>query len=691
MLLKSYCVLLFSLIVNVWCYAQPTGDRIQALAKSKKEGVWLRWAPVNPTVWQLGNKYGYVVERFTVLSNGELENQSGEKLTLSPLKPYSPVELEQLSRTVKEADVLLELLYGEDEGQVLKPTDPASVLERNTDLENKFGVALLVCDLSPEVAKAAGLFFADKNAVKGKRYIYRISLAQQPPGGAIAPGVVVVDVTDEKPLIALNDLRVEFRDKAASLSWSTLLHHGIYSYYYIERSEDGETFKKVTDLPYVHMSESPDTETAYFVDSLAVNNKVYYYRVAGVSPFGETGPPSNVVSGQGRDDLSGFLVIREGKALDPATSSKKVSIAWEFPVEAEKQIAGFRVSRASKAGGPYTDITAIPLTKDKREYVDVTTFYNTYYQVSAVDESGKELSRSFPFLVQVEDNTPPAVPVGLSGTIDKHGITQLTWQENKDDDLMGYRIFRSNSLQEEFVELTHTLLTTPAFTDTVVVRVLNKKIYYRAVAVDKNYNASDFSSPLALTKPDVVAPVAPVFTKAGIENGTIALAWINSSSEDVAKVELNRMEKEDQINRVIRTWTPPAAVTEHTEATLTPGKSYQYKLIVYDSSGNTSEGVSPLIYFETGYRQAVTDAKATVDRNARQIRVEWKNTSPAVKCTIYRKRNSEPFVLYQTMEGNIETFTDKRISINNTYSYKVQVAYAKGVKSQLSQEIKVIY
>jgi hypothetical protein len=666
---------------------------ITVVAKAKNDGIWLRWAPVDPTVWRLGNTHGYVVERFTLLGNGELENPLGERLSPVPLRPYTLAALGELSKTIKEADVLGELIYDEDLKKPVKANDPYSLLARNQDLENKYGVALLVCDLSTEVAKAAALFLVDHKAVKGKRYIYRVSVASS--SVHTEPGVVVIDMTDEKPLIALKDLKADFRDKTVSLSWATLLHTGTYSSYYIEKSEDGKIFKRLSDLPYVHMSNQQESETAFFVDSLDTNNKMYYYRIAGISPFGETGPPSNVVSGKGRENLHGYIVIRQGKLLDDATGAdtkgKKVKLTWEFPPEAEAHMSGFVVSKSGKAEGPYTDVTNTTLTKSVRDYTDITTLYNTYYIVKAVDESGNELSRSFPFLIQIEDSTPPEVPTGLTGSINEKGVTQLKWIANKDQDLMGYRVFRSNSLDEEFVEITKSLQAIPAYRDTINIKVLNRKVFYRVVAVDKNYNNSEYSLPLSLLKPDIIAPIAPVFTKAEIQKGTIVLKWSNSTSPDIAKVELVRLDKEDRVSRVIKTWQPSAVGDEHTELSLTPGKTYQYKIVVYDSSDNIAEGVSPQLYYETGFRNAVGNVKVVVDRDAREIKFEWNNSAPAVKCTIYRKKNDEPLILYKTIDGNVENFSDKNITINSNYTYKIQVTYAKGIKSLLTEELKVVY
>jgi uncharacterized protein len=679
-------ILLLLLLSDVVVNAQSKNS-ITVLAKSKRDGVWLRWAPTSPAVWQLGNKQGYLVERFTILPDGNLENNAAEKLTTIPLKPYPLARLDRLSSTVKEVGALSELIYETPAKKPVKALNLYGALAKKEELENKYSVALLLCDLSRETAKAAGLFWADTTALKGKRYIYRISLADKPASINVEPGVIVIDAADEQPLMVFNDLKAEFRNKTVSLNWSTRLHEGIYSSYHIEKSTDGKTFKRISELPYVHMTEEAESETAFYLDSLEVNDQAYYYRIAGLSPFGETGPPSNVVSGSGKNDLSGYLIIREGKVH----TDKKVHLVWEFPAQAEQLIAGFVVSRSGTAGGPYEEVTKTALPKDQRNYEEAVAGNNIYYLLKAVDASGKEVASSFPFLVQSEDNTPPLIPSGLSGIISKTGIVELKWQANTDTDWMGYRVFRSNSLREEFVEVTRTLLTQPSFSDTITVKVLNQKIYYRVVAVDKNYNNSEFSSVLQLAKPDVVPPASPVFTKAELEKGGIVVQWINSPSEDIAKVELSRMEKEDKVKRVIRTWMQPASANEYTDLSLKPGNTYQYQLTVYDSTGNTSTSVSPQLYYETGSRGAVGNIQASVDRETKEVKIQWKNEVPVVRCAIYRKRNEEPLVLYRTLEGNVDSFGDKNIITNSHYVYKVQVTYPKGIKSVLSEEIKVLY
>jgi uncharacterized protein len=673
-----------ALLFSQFAHAQLK-PAVAIVFKCKDDGVWLRWAPTNATYWQLGNKHGYTIERYTLTSTGDMEPNSKLTLTSTPIKPYTPAEFLPLSEKSDEVATLEEILYGEESNITYSANDISSILSKNNELENKYGVAMLMCDLSLDAAKAGGLFYKDTKAVKGKRYIYRFSIASNTQ--STEPVVSIIPFTDEKPLAQIKDLTAEFKDRTVTISWSTLLHKGIYTAYHIERSNDGKNFSRLSDVPYVHMTEKLEDETAFYVDSLAQNQKKYFYRIVGISPFAEVGPPSNVVSGEGKESLFGTVVLREGKPLNKT----QVKLSWEFPKEFEKQINGFVVSRANNPDGQFIDVTKKPLAKEIREHIDATSFNNTYYIIKAVDNNGKEITRSFPYLVQIEDTTPPAPPVDITGAAEKTGIVKLTWKANTESDLLGYRVFRSNSDKEEPVEVTREILLQPNFTDTINIRVLDKKIYYTVVAVDKNYNPSEYSRVHIILRPDILPPAAPVFNRIEVVKDSIVLEWINSVSTDIDHYELTRVEKENRLSRTIRTWYPASPIEKFADRSLTPGHTYVYRVVAYDSAGNKSETISKEIAYEPGYRNAVTDVRSTVDRDGKKITLQWKNVAPSAKCIIYKKINNNPFTIFKTLEGNIESFIDTDIYINNTYSYKVQPVFPKGVKALISDEIKVIY
>jgi fibronectin type 3 domain-containing protein len=665
-------------------HAQSDSLYIGLIAKPKKDGVWLRWAPANPIVWRLGNQHGYTVERFTLRSDGEIENPLGDRLTEAPIRHLTEPEMSKLAETTPEVAVVQEVMFGENAKSPVPPSDdPRSVLARNQEMENEFGMALLMCDQSTLVAQATGLFMIDKTAETGKRYIYRVSIAVK-TAATVQPGVTVLTVTNEKPLLTINNLKATFGNRSVTLSWPTLLHLGVYSAYYIEKSTDGKTFKRLSELPFVYMNEQLDDERASLVDSLENNVQKYFYRIIGLSPFGEEGQPSNIVSGIGKDDLTGILIIREATLQ----GKNNVRLSWEFPEDMEKKISAFVVERASAIEGPYKNLLA-KLTPSQRKFTDVTTSNYNYYRLKAIDKSGEMLCQSFPYYVLIADTIPPATPTGITGRISNEGLVTLQWNKNSEPDLLGYRVFYANNPKHEFTETTTEVLVNPQFTDTVSLEVLNKAIYFSVASVDKNYNPSVHSKPIKLIRPDKVAPAAPVFTKAMVQNNGVYLEWINSVSDDVKSYRLERQEVSDTAKVTVMQAPGTANKTSFLDDKATMGKSYKYLLAVADSSGNTSVATTGKIRFETGFRPPVTNVQSTADRDNVSITLRWKTAVEAVRYFIYRKVNDSAYILYHTTDTGTEMFIDKGIPINNTYYYKIQAVHQKGVKSALSEEIVV--
>lgn len=700
--LKLFLCHILLLIFAFNTYGQSNRS-IEVIAQSKGDSIWLRWAPVTPVVWQSGNKYGYEIDRYELNDAGEIVTAQGLRLNPETLKPLSKEILQNTTDTTSDALALSELLYPESNALNNNSNDPLQALTIKEEIENRYGIALLLCDRSISTAKAAALFWCDKKITPKKRYIYKISIAHQFTDLEIEPGIIVADASPKKQLPVITDLKAEFRNQNVMLQWQTRFHRGIYSFYYIEQSTDGKIFKRVSDMPYAHMSKLSDAEEAYYVDSLKANYTQYHYRIIGVTPFGEPGPPSNVVSGKGKDDLTGTLIIRKASIIPDATkpASRKakqnkvvnerkstVEISWEFPASQEKEIVSFIISKAKSADGPFTDINPT-IEKSIRKHLDETTYSNTYYQVRAIDADGIMVAQSYPYLVQIEDNTPPAAPIILSATIDKSGISTLQWQANTEPDLMGYRVFRTNSKSEDPVEITKSILTHTQYIDTINLAVLNKEVFYYTIAVDKHFNASAYSKAFKVDRPDLVAPAAPRFTTINIKTDSVELRWTNSISNDIIKYELARYEKENHLTKVIMSWTPQNPKNTFADISLQPGKKYQYKLTAIDCSGNISIDYTHEFIFEPGYRPAVKEINHEVNRETKSIRLSWNYPMSYEKCIIYRKVNDGQFVLYKTLLTPDLSFSDDGIRINNQYSYKIQFIFSKGIRSALSKEVNV--
>jgi uncharacterized protein len=673
-------VVIACLLTSLNLTAQRIANSIQVISKTGDDGVWLRWAPTQYETWKSGNSNGYHIDRFTIQPGGTIGSSTPLRLTTTPVRAATLAEFERLGATQKETAAVGELIY-KFVSNAPKGNHPAALLQQKEESEHRFGMALLLCDMNYRTAEAAGLFFKDMTAKKGERYIYKIAVNINPE--PLDPGIIVVDVKDQAELKGFSDVTIKFGNKTATLRWPTITHKGVYTAYIIERSKDNKLFTSVTDLPYMNLVSDDSMDEAHYVDSLDANKTPYYYRVIGLTPFGEKSPPSNIVSGEGKDDMTGMIVIT-GSAI---TGKKTTSVKWNFPPAMETRIEGFVVSIANKSQGPYRVVTNKILSKKDREFDLGALTSSCYIQVKAVAKSGDELSQSFPWFIHIEDNNPPAAPTGIKGTI-KDSQISLTWIANKETDIEGYRVFSSHSEKSEYVEVTKSILSTPAFVETLSAGEMNKKIWIKVVAVDQSFNISPYSAPITLSLPDAIAPTAPVFTIVTNDDKKIKLEWIPGYGNDVVRHTLTRSSREDTAWIRLKDFSKKDD-PQFSDNNLTTGTIYKYKISAFDSAGNSASVVSKDVAFGGGVKKSVTDLTAFINRDTKVVKLTWKYSHPAKKVLIYRMKNDEKISLYQQLDGSISEFEDKLIQINNKYTYRIQMVIDHESRTELSEELKV--
>jgi len=648
-----YRILFFLLLCSHGVMGQD--HHIAAVADVKPGLIRLRWAPSSIVGWEMGIKYGYNIERITVGVPGT------QILTKIPILPYP---LEKMDANNNQVAIVAEVIYGE---KFLPEKSFGSFYEIQNKNEWRMAMALLSCDLSKEAAESAGLYFEDRDIRDGLRYIYRISLAQQPKNLLVDTAVVVaVPNLLSRP----RELTVICGDKMATLAWK----EDTYSAYIVERAANGGDFRVVSDLPVV----SP-----HFRDTLPDNDHRYSYRVKGITPFGEYGPYSEMVAAMG------MASVDDRPALDTiiVQDNQRIQIKWLLPGILQQQLSKIIITRAVNSKGPFVPIATF--NKIAYSYTDQHPAVTNYYRIKGLTKQGKAIY-SFPYFAQLLDTIPPAIPVALKGTIDSAGVVTLKWEADTVPDLLGYRVFRANHLKEEFTEVTKAVLTGVTFIDTVTIQTLSPSVCYKIIAVDKNYNTSPYSAPIQLKRPDIIPPSAPLFTKTVSTDSAIYLAWQNSSSEDAIRYSLFRINTKDSTRTLIQNWDTAHLISCMNDTTIQQGNTYYYELLVWDDAGNRMSETSSDVYFESGIRPPITTWKAEKQKSS--IRLHWEYNAQHVKqYRIYRAKNNDLFTLYTTQEGSKNEFTDNILFTGNVYKYKITAVLQGDVKSAMSKVIEVIY
>jgi hypothetical protein len=673
--------------------SSKTTPSIIVKARALKDRILLRWAANQPLAWKQANGYGYMIERYTVLRNGASLPQAEKKLlTPAPLKPLPIVAWEPLLETNDDAALIAQGIYGESFAVEAGEEGIAKIVNQATELEQRFAFSLMAADRNFEAAKMAGWAWVDSTVLPNEKYLYSVYAAVPAGKTAIDTGGVFISTADYEPLPKPMDMHAVFGDKAVMLSWNYKLMKDYYTSYFIERSSDGKNFQRLSDQPVVNMNENEKNTPSriFYSDSLADNNNKYYYRVRGISSFGEIGPPSDVAAGTGKKLLAYVPHITRS---DIAPDGKQVSLNWEIDDEAKPLLSHFELSRASNDKGPYTTVLE-KIAADKRSINFKDLLSTNYFVITAVDKYGSR-RESFSELVQPVDSFPPAIPTGLKAVIDTAGKVTLSWNANTEADLQGYIVLKSNLKNEEMSVLQSEPFKATGFVDTVNLKSLNSKVYYAVMALDKRFNQSKPCIAIEVKKPDNIPPVSPVFNNYRSDSGKIFLAWVCSPSEDVAKHFLYRKEGKETDNnpwQMLKTFDGRNTNSFADEQT-TPDQFYTYRIEAADESGNLSQS-SPVLTVQginTMQAAGVKNLTAIPNRNKQSVEISWRYTGETVnEYQIYRAAGQNGFTLWKTLSGDTTELSDSDAQVNNQYRYGIRATLTSG-RMTVWKEVKVEY
>lgn len=683
---RTICLLaVWSISLPLFAQEQDVA-KVHILGRAEEKAIVLRIAPGSPALWQLSNQHGYMIERFTVTRGTQyLGNTERKLLTPTPLKPIPLAQWEALANQDSFAEVAAEAIYGETfEVSAGFDQDIIQLYNKAKELESRFSFALYSADISLEVAKASGLYLRDTDVKKGERYLYRVYSMVPQTTLKSDTGFVYLNIDEYAPLPKIQDVNATFGDHYAMISWNTKYAQSIYTAYWIDRSEDGKNFKHVTENPFttVYAENITDPGISYKVDSLPENNKTYYYRVIGVTPFGENSPPSEIIKGEGVEALAATPAIR--KVL-PAEISQAI-IEWEFPKPKESSIKGFEVERSTEHDRGFKAVSKL-LPAATRTFKDIQPQGTNYYRIRAQGKGGEQ-SFSFPVLYQLEDSIPPVAPTGLTGKIDTTGRVTLRWNENTEKDLSGYRVFRSNFKSSEYSQITHAPVDTAGYVELIPLDNLTKDIYYKIQAIDTRFNPSEYSVPVKLIKPDILPPVPPVITAWKSGEGTVRLQWSKSASKDVSKYVLKS--RGAGVWSITKTFMPSDSL-HHKYNQLKTGK-YEFAIDAVDSAGNIGTSKILKVSVAGALPAVVKGIKSSVDRTSKKIVLTWKYEDTSVtKFVIYRSEAEKSATLYKTIEGKDRQFTDVQLTMNTRYRYYIKAVFANGEESEFSTEVSVTY
>lgn len=677
---QSLLLLLFGLLawpVRAQVRLGQASAGLRLMATYTGDSIVLRWKPTNALAWKSGNLSGYRLIRYTI---DEQTQQTTDSLNLTP-RPLKALTASEWQTRFAPSDTLAKGF-----ARLLTETKPVpnstlgDAYTRKNANDYRFAFAMLFTSIHPTYAQAMALGLTDKRIERNKTYLYVLQAA---PGsvslGPIGTDRLIVRTSNAPDKPAMPFVRQVVGDRVVTFTWNRQLGNQQFVAYLYERSADkGKTFRRVSNEPFI--GGNKDSLNITLIDSLPRNYVAYQYRITGITVFGINSQPTPNLTVMGHD-LTPPQAVNNLKAVN--TKGSEVELSWTKP-EKEGDFAGFVVGKSRDVSGPFAPLHTGLLPKEATRFKDSAANPDgtNYYAVTVVDTAGNT-RMGVPAYVVMRDETAPAKPAGLAGKIDSLGIVRFTWAKNKEPDLQGYMVYVANAPDHVFTPLTADFLTAEFFTDSISLRTLSEKIYYRVVAFDKSRRASPYSDMLELKKPDRIAPVSPVFDRFFTGDSSVTLHWIRSSSDDVTGQILYRMEESGS-----QTWRELARLDKtkasYVDKTVLPRHDYQYTLVAVDDSQNASERSYPqrVRTYDSGIRKGVQNLSVSAGRG-QPIQLTWTGVSLNSRILVYRKINELPLQLIDNLPGSQQTFADKP-TIKGVYQYALKTIYRDGTESLLT-------
>ncbi|MGI6573249.1 MAG: fibronectin type III domain-containing protein [Fermentimonas sp.] len=639
---------------------------IKMMVKGYKDNrMVLRWSVDETAAWPFMQHTGVWIDYVVLDENNKYIGDSWTRLNPEPVMAWPADKLKQLVTPQSDENLLIaaQALYGSI-GADTDDTNMGGIMEGEMAYSNIISLAMLAADRLPQAADVLGLRYEYKVDINSDyKYGYRIYPAGTHPlfevdtAYYLYPGGAINDVR------APSLVQARGKDGYIEIYWPKGTGRNNFTYYNVERSEDGKTFHKIHEKPLVF---NMDVINEFVYADSVQNYKTWYYRVNGIDAFGDESYWCPTVWAMGRNLTPPTPVFLSG-TIDKTDGV--VQLKWQTPPD--EDLKGYVIRRGRSREVLDEAVTPTMLPPTTTTYTDKPDdlVEGVYYQLLAVDTALNYSYSNIPYFF-VHDTIPPLPPTGLKGSIDTTGVVRLSWNLDYDDNVYAYRVFVSNNIGTSFSPASSALVEDTVFVDSISRTLTNREIYYRVLAIDGNNNQSPMSNILVLKRPKFAPSPAPVIGLFTIRDEEVSFDMSVYPDEENVAIYIFRKEVDEE------KWVPidsiPPNRTSYTDNTVEAGKTYQYMLRTKDIFNMYSHESFPLEVYVYRLAKNAPDIvfKVSLDKNTAKL--NWVKPKEPVSFYILYKDSGKGLMQYKSFNNNEFSFSE---TIAGKTRYGIQAVY----------------
>lgn len=531
-----------------------------------------------------------------------------------------------------------------------------------------------------------GLALLDSNAVKGKKYSYRMEkIRDNEVIASINLGEIVFDPPGEVPLPQARFHKHKFINDKLSLQW-IFLEKGALGGFEIYRRDNlkGDFHPVKIPIGYAH---NLDTTFVFVNDTVAKRYEVYEYRLRPYDLLGNPGaftPIAKVNTFTAAD----FPFLRKFKAV--ALANREIKLSWT--IDFKPFIRNIQVTRSLSFDSGFVAIAEV--SPRDSTYTDVLprSMENYYYRLMIHGPDGIALPTSSTFVLY-ESNLRPEAPQNVAIRAVEGGA-KLSW-EDLQRNVFGYYIFRREK-NEGFIQISEPVIVNPKgqyhYVDTTLSLRGDRMYDYAVKTISDSYVLSQFSDTVTV-RPDIEVPIgAPRNFRGREADDKVYLFWDDLVDRNLMGYKVFRKKTFETEFNMLHDSLLTAGTNHFTDSSMEKGYAYDYAVKAYSFFGSESN-FSNALQFKF-YLNLPTPPPGVKAHKVREgIRIVWGDvlTDDLESFNLYRYSTGSKPTRITTVSANRHDFLDPDVEHGQLYFYYVTSSNKQEIEGRPSEAVSVRY